>query len=71
MFRQMYRFGKFMVVSRRNKTVRAGLLFLVRNFFLLTSILLAVEILLILLGINGICLPMTRQMREIAAKLAL
>jgi hypothetical protein len=63
------RFGRAIVISRRHKRVRNGLIFFFRHFFLVVSALFVMELLVILLGVGNIFLPVPRHVWESVSKL--
>ena len=57
MGRILGRLGRLIVFSRRHNCVRRGVLFLGSNFLLFVGCIFAAEVLLIFLGVAGVCLP--------------
>jgi len=55
--------------SRRHKSVRKGLVFVVANLLLAASIIFFLEIILIFLGIGNCYIPLTHGISDILAKL--
>lgn len=69
MRRFFLRFGEILFFSRKHKSVRGGVLFLLTNLLLLASIIFVVEIILIFLAIGDFYIPLTNTISEFLAKL--
>ena len=53
------RLGSRLVFSRRNQCVRRSVVFLVTNALVIAGVVFAVELLVILLGLENVFLPLT------------
>jgi len=63
------RLGRRLFVSKRKKSVRGSIIFLLTNFLLLTAIIFTVEIILIFLGVGNIFVPLTSPVWSLLTKL--
>jgi hypothetical protein len=61
--------GGLVFFSRRHKSVRSSIIFLLANFLLLTAIIFTVEIILICLGVGNIFVPLTSSVWGLLTKL--
>ncbi|MBD3344500.1 MAG: hypothetical protein GF401_05505 [Chitinivibrionales bacterium] len=68
MARLLIKFGRRLVVSKRHKQVRSSIIFLFTNFLGTMSILFAIEVLLIMCGLENICLPINYGAIDILSK---
>ncbi len=57
MARFFLNFGKLLMISRRQRTVRKSVVFVFTNLLFLTSLIFLLEIALIILGLDNIVLP--------------
>jgi dolichol kinase len=62
------RFGNFLFFSKKHKTLRGSVVFLLSNFLFLASIIFFVEIVLIFLGMRSIFFPITRPFSDFLAR---
>jgi hypothetical protein len=69
MFRFLTSLGSLVVFSRRHKTVRKTVIFLVTNFTAIASIIFSIEVILIILGVRNISLPLGRHTLQILTRL--
>ncbi len=65
----MKRILGFLFVSRSRKGVRRGIMFIFSNFLVLAGIVFFLEIAVILLGLYGVSIPLTRTARELLTSL--
>jgi hypothetical protein len=57
--------------SRRHKSLRGSVVFIIANLLLVASIIFFLEIILIFLGIGNFYLPLTRGIADLLAKLVI
>lgn len=62
------RFGGRLFFSRRHKSVRGSIVFIIANALLLASIVFFLEIILIFLGIGDFFVPLTHGISEFLSK---
>jgi hypothetical protein len=63
------RLGEGLFFSRRHKSFRGGILFLLANLLLLGSIIFIIEIILVFLGMDNFFIPFTHHISEFLSKL--
>jgi dolichol kinase len=59
--------GNFLFFSKKHKTLRGSVVFILSNFLFLASIVFFVEIVLIFLGMGNIFVPLTRPFSDFLA----
>ncbi|MBD3422737.1 MAG: hypothetical protein GF398_21700 [Chitinivibrionales bacterium] len=64
------RLSKNLVISRRHKNVRQGVLVLLSNLLIGAAALFALNITLIFLGVGDVFLPLTSEFQHLLARLA-
>lgn len=69
MFRFLSDVGSLVVFSRRHKTVRKTVIFIVTNFTAIASFVFSVEVVLIILGVRNISLPLGHHTLRILTRL--
>ncbi len=65
------RLGSRLIFSRRNQCVRKGVVFLVTNGLVAAGVVFAVELLVILLGLENVFFPLTHDTLSFLTKLFL
>jgi hypothetical protein len=63
------RLGEGLFFSRKQKSVRGGILFLFANVIVLISVIFAIEIVLVFLGMDNFFIPLTHPISEFLSKL--
>lgn len=71
MYNFFLRMGGLLFISKRHKSVRGGVMFLLTNVLLLASAMFFLEILLIYLGVGNIYVPMTHAISEFLSEVVL
>jgi hypothetical protein len=69
MGRFLFGLGKLLMISRRQRRIRKGVVFLFTNLLFLIAFIFGLEILLIILGINNISLPIPFLTSDLLTKL--
>lgn len=71
MARLFFGFARRLLVSKRHRRVRHSVVFLYTNLLLAASLVFALEVVFIYLGIGDTVLPLTKPVREFLAGLVL
>ncbi len=66
----LFRIGKRLMISKRNRNVRGWIIFLFTHFLLLAGIVFSIEIILILLGVGDIFIPFSGKIFKLLSGLA-
>lgn len=69
MARFIVNLGKLLMISRTQRRVRKGVIFLFTNILVLVGIVFALEIVLILMGMENITLPIPLLTSDLVTKL--
>lgn len=56
--------SNILIISRKNNSVRRGVLFLLSQILIFSGIVFTLEIILVFLGIGDVFIPLTRSVRE-------
>ncbi len=64
MARLFLNLSNMLIISRKSKSVRKGVLVFFNNILVFAAIIFTLEIILIFLGIGDIFIPLTRSARE-------
>ncbi len=62
------RLGEGLIFSRKHKSVRGGVLFLLANLLVIAGIVFIVELVLVFLGMDNFFIPLTRTISEFLSK---
>lgn len=65
MFKLPYRIFKRIIISRKKKSVRRGIIFLLTNMMTIACIIFAVEIVIVLLGTEDVHIPLTHSVQNL------